>query len=275
MVQCQICDLVQLAPMPKAADIAQLYHEDFDHFAPYIEQLSVHRAYFRQKMKEILAMVKASPRKKLTLLDIGCAMGVLLREAKRVGVAATGVDISKDAVRYCKSQKLAAIAGTIQTLKRTMKDGSYSIVTAFQVIEHERDPKQFVRRIYDLLGDDGLVVVATPNYAGLWRRGMGKRWFGFAHPEHVVLFTPKSMRYLFEEAGFRDIRIVRDTPRPFPLSFALTRAADYFPFLSWLLRPAGKLMDRFAIKNPMNPWDDMILFARKYDRHLPLKKMHS
>ena len=119
-----------------------------------------------------------------------------------------------------------------------------------------------MRRVHSLLNKRGIVLLATPNYGGFWRKVMGRRWFGFAHPEHVVLLDFNSMRLLLEKAGFRDIQVKNDSPRPFPLSFAFTRGADYFPWMGRLLKPIGKLFDRFDIKNPINPWDDMIAIAR-------------
>jgi SAM-dependent methyltransferase len=140
---------------------------------------------------------------------------------------------------------------------------SFDIVTAFQVIEHERDPLNMMKRIYLLLKKNGTVVLATPNYGGWWSKLMGRRWFGFSHPEHVVLFDFKTMKLLLEKSGFKDIEIRADSPRPFPLSFVFTRSADYFPWASWILRPIGNFLDRFDLKNPINPWDDMIATARK------------
>lgn len=263
MAQCDFCGLVQLVPMPSSKEIGKLYHENFEHFTPYLEQLPVHRLYFRQKVKDIKKYIRSTGKNKIQLLDVGCAMGVLLEEAERSGIVACGIDISRDAVAYCRSRKLSVQSGTLQALNKKLQYGSFDVLTAFQVIEHERDPIGFIRRIHKLLKSDGLVVIATPDYGGFWRKIMGRRWFGFAHPEHVILFSEKSMRTLLAKAGFRDIHIHMDTPRPFPLSFALRRAADYFPFLAWICVSIAKLMDRTKIKNPINPWDDMIIFARK------------
>ncbi len=263
MARCESCGLVQLVPMPTAKEIRKLYHEDFSHFAPYLEQIEVHRAYFRQKMLEIGRRVGRKTNKGMKLLDIGCAMGVLLEEAKLIGIEGVGVDISRDAARYCKAKGLNVHAGTIASFARPgLAKRKFDVITAFQIIEHERDPIGFMYRIHKLLKKGGLVVLATPDSGGFWRKIMGRRWFGFAHPEHVVLLSSESMRRLLEISGFRDIEIRRDTPRPFPLSFVFTRGADYFPSLGWILKPIGKLLDRFNIKNPVNPWDDMIVFAR-------------
>lgn len=267
MGKCLSCGLVQVVPMPNASEISALYHEDLDHFTPYIDQLSVHHKYFYQKIKEISRRLRIT-NNELRLLDIGCAMGVLLEEAIKKGMKATGIDLSEDAITYCRKHKLTAYAGTVYTVKR-LKNNSFDVITAFQIIEHERDPLKMMRRVYSLLKKGGMVILATPNYGGFWRKLMGRRWFGFAHPEHVVLLDFNSMRLLLEKAGFCDIEIRADTPRPFPLSFAFTRAGDYFPCLrrqawaSWFLKPIGKLLDKFNFINPINPWDDMIVYARK------------
>jgi hypothetical protein len=81
MGKCRSCGLVQAVPMLEKGQIDSLYHEDFDHFTPYIEQLSVHHRYFRQKLTELKRDLRG-----LRLLDIGCAMGVLLDEAKHKGM---------------------------------------------------------------------------------------------------------------------------------------------------------------------------------------------
>ncbi len=275
MGRCQACGLVQVVPMLSASQIAGLYHEDFDHFAPYIAQLTVHHAYFKQKIEEIKEKIEGRRSKTdknrhlssivhhpFSLLDIGCLTGVLLEEAKKVGWKPEGIDLSRDAVTYCRKHHLTAFYGTVYTVKE-LREKSYNVITAFQIVEHERDPLTMMKRIHSLLKDNGMVILATPNYGGFWRKVMGKRWFGFAHPEHVVLLDFNSMRTLLEKAGFHDIQILADTPRPFPLSFAFTRGADYFPWAAFVLKSLGKLFDHFDIKNPINPWDDMIAYGRK------------
>ncbi len=291
MGRCTECGLVQVVPMPTAKEIGELYHEDLEHFDPYIDQLSVHHEYFRNKMGEIHSKasgcqdgVKASEFQSVRasgerqgvrvssthrridarkrLLDIGCAMGVLLEEARDAGYTSVGIDLSADAVSYCKKHTLTAYTGTVYTAKQ-LKEASFDVITAFQIIEHERDPLKMMKRVYKLLKKGGMVVLATPNQGGFWQKIMRKRWFGYRHPEHVVLLDFVTMRTLLEKSGFRDIEVRADSPRPFPLSFAFSRAGDYFPFLAWLFKPLGKLLDHFKIVNPINPWDDMIVFARK------------
>ena len=92
---------------------------------------------------------------------------------------------------------------------------------------------------------------------------MGKWWVGYRHPEHVTFWDAESLQELMARAGFKISTIRRDLPRPFPLSFAFTRSADYFPWAGWILKPTGRLLDHFKLINPVNPWDDLIVIAKK------------
>jgi len=69
--------------------------------------------------------------------------------------------------------------------------------------------------------------------------------------------------FLMKKAGFKNIDVRHDMPRPFPLSFVFTRSADYFPWAAWFLRTIGNFLDHFHIRNPINPWDDLIVYAKK------------
>lgn len=245
--KCITCGLVQVVPMPSVKDIAALYHEDIEHFEPYIAQIPVHREYFRKKIQEI--------KKRGVLLDIGCAMGVLLEEAKRIGYRVQGIDISKDAVAYCRKKGLR--------VSQIWPTSKFDVITAFEIIEHERDPLGMIKRVHTLLKKRGLAVLTTPNHNSFWRKIMGKWWVGYHHPEHLTFWSPTSLTFLMKKAGFKNITIQKDTPRPFPLSFVFTRGADYVPWAACALRPIGRLLDRFNLKNPINPWDDLIVFAQK------------
>ena len=84
--RCVTCGLVQVIPRPTEKEVAHLYHDDFDHFQPYLDQLSVHRKYFNRKITQISAILASKITQERTILDIGCAMGVLLEEAKKRGL---------------------------------------------------------------------------------------------------------------------------------------------------------------------------------------------
>lgn len=246
LARCLVCGLTQVVPRPKSDQVAELYHEDFDHFQPYLEQIEVHRRYFREKLKLIQGK---------TLLDIGCAMGVLLEEAQKQGIEAYGVDISADAVAYCRKKGLR--------VSQTIPNKHFDVVTLFEVIEHEGDPLGLMKRVYKLLNNGGIAILTSPDHDTIWRKIMGSWWVGYRHPEHINFFNRQSLEELFHRAGFRQVEIKRDTLRSFPLSFLFTRSADYFPWAAWILKPIGSILRHVQIVNPVNPWGDIIAIGKK------------
>lgn len=269
--QCMSCGLTQIIPRPTRREVEQLYENDESHFDPYIEQRSVHETYFREELLKLMEVMHerqgSSMNKKkagfYSILDIGCLTGVLLGEAKKMGIQATGVDISNDAVKYCKKQGYTAFHGTIKEYAKTYPKKQYDVISAFEIIEHEYSPLTLAKTMYALLRPGGIAVATTPNHGSNWRKIMGSYWPGYTHTEHLYFFDLDSLKKVFEEAGFSSVEVRHDTSRPFPLSFLFTRGADYAPLGKGILRFIGNLLKPFPLKNPINPWDDIIVTAIK------------
>lgn len=264
--QCTSCGLVQVIPRPHISEIRKLYENDVSHFTPYLEQAEVHKKYFTNKLQELKNKLKTQNSKlpsPITILDVGCLTGVLLTVANEMGMKTQGVDISQDAVNYCVSQGLAVSQGTIGNFWKKHKKKKYSIITAFEIIEHEYSPKEMLSSIWKLLDKNGVVAISTPNYGSWWRKIMGKYWPGYQHREHLFFYDPESLQFLFRSVGFREISIVTGDSRPFPLSFLFTRAGDYFPFFVPFFNLFARIVKPFGLKNPINPWDDILVIAQK------------
>jgi len=280
--QCGSCCLVQVIPRPTRKEVAALYDNDESHFDPYIEQEEVHRAYFKSKLLQIrvqrtvdrgqnnLEKKKnngiartSNLESRISLLDVGCLTGVLVSEAERMGMKAEGLDISKDAVQYCKKRGMTAYQGTLETFIKKHPRKKYDVVTALEIIEHEYSPLSLIMSMYTSLHSGGVAVVSTPNHGSWWRSLMGKKWPGYTHPEHLYFFDPHSLEYLFKKVGFTEVTVTSGDSRPFPLWFLFKRGADYFPEFAPVLKMVASLTRLLPIQNPINPWDDLLVIAKK------------
>jgi len=99
------------------------------------------------------------------VLDIGCGTGYGTAELAQTARTAHGIDISADAVAYAESHYpltnttfLTAPANNIP-----FTNASFSLITAFEVIEHLVDWRELLREASRLLSPDGLFFVSTPN----------------------------------------------------------------------------------------------------------------
>ena len=90
-----------------------------------------------------------------TCLDIGCGDGVHGEIMKQAGLKVTGVDkysdkadFNMDFMSYTKARQM-----------------NFDVVFCSHVIEHQRNIGDFLDRIYDVLSDDGVLIITAPNHS--------------------------------------------------------------------------------------------------------------
>ena len=137
-------------------------------------------------------------------LDVGCAMGSMLEEAKAAGWDPVGVETSEFAARYAAEHTGCPVyAGTL--LKAALPSESFDVVTLMDVIEHVPNPSELIGEIYRLLRPGGVVFIVTPNFASFFVWLYGPKAYGVWPDQHVVYFQPSTMAKLLRKAGFARI----------------------------------------------------------------------
>ncbi|EKE14838.1 MAG: methyltransferase type 11 [uncultured bacterium] len=257
--KCRKCHLIQVNPLPSIKQVNTLYRGDYwKSLSSYGKQFLTHEKYFQKKINEI-KKYKLSGR----LLDIGCALGSLLKIAQKEGFKGEGLDISDFAVKQCRSFGLSATQGVISNIK---KKRYYDIITAFEVIEHELDPILTIKTIYSLLKKNGLFVMTVPNSGTLIGKIMGSKWFGYRNKEHIFHFTFETLRLVLKKSGFRDINITTDINRQYLFTHYLDRF-NFYLIKSKTLKKFIDFLKKIPFVNslvvPFNPWSNIIVYAYK------------
>lgn len=148
------------------------------------------------------------------LLDVGCGIGQLVKEAIDRGWKALGVDPSEKSIAHAR--KLAGdnfICGTLDEVKERER---FDCVTMINVLDHMVDGGRQLKKIYRLLKKDGIIYLRVPNgyfYAGL-RRWAAKRKFANAINRYLVfheyVLTPKALKNCLAGYGYKDVTITGD-----------------------------------------------------------------
>jgi SAM-dependent methyltransferase len=145
------------------------------------------------------------------ILDVGCATGGFLSRAKQEGWDCIGVEISEDAARVARREYgLHVLTGDIDTPELAQND--VDVITMWHVLEHMLDPAAALIRARDLLRYDGLLFIELPNWNSFGRTVRGVHWSALTPPEHINFFTPRSLRYLVDQSGFRTVTAVSTYP---------------------------------------------------------------
>lgn len=151
------------------------------------------------------------------LLDIGSGPGNFLRAAVRAGYRATGVELNPGLAELARQASGAeVIAGDALALPSLLagREGGFDVVTMLDLIEHVLDPVRLLREAASFLKPGGVLLVYTPNHAGLIVRTaalirtltLGRAegpLRGIYDCDHIVFFTPGTLRDAVRRAGLQ------------------------------------------------------------------------
>ena len=108
------------------------------------------------------------------LLDVGCAYGFFLQEARRHFEVA-GIEIAEDAAAHARQQGLCVLTGVADaaTLARL---GNMDVIVLLDVIEHLPAPHETLALCARHLNPGGIIVITTGDFASLYARLAGAHW---------------------------------------------------------------------------------------------------
>ena len=90
---------------------------------------------------------------------------------------------------------------------RLNKSKKFDVITMVHVIEHVKNPKQFLSRAIKLLNKDGVLYVETPNLNSWLYRIEQKNYTFLTPPEHLYIFSKDSFRQILKNK--LDAKIVK------------------------------------------------------------------
>jgi 2-polyprenyl-3-methyl-5-hydroxy-6-metoxy-1,4-benzoquinol methylase len=135
------------------------------------------------------------------LLDIGAASGAYVRVAIDKGFDAYGVELSPLAVKFAKDYwKVDLIQGTLG--EAHFQNCFFDAVILVHTLEHLPQPLETLEEINRILKKTGILYVSLPNIASCKAKKMKEKWEALKPAEHLFFFSPKTLKILFEKAGF-------------------------------------------------------------------------
>lgn len=201
-------------------------------YANYFEGMKINRRTFAERLQRIEKTYG-----KGILLDVGCALGDFLYEAKKRGWRKTyGIELSKYASGYAGKRGLNVKQGSLAT--NSLQNNYFDTITYQDVIEHLANPVGELKLAYKLLKKGGVIFLVTPDVGGLWKKLLGPLWYHYKPGEHVMYFSQKSLGLALKKAGFRNIRTKR-TYHVMSVEYIVNRLKYYIPTLfEFLLKVA-------------------------------------
>ena len=197
--RCPRCLHLYATRTPTACELTRLY----DQYSYREHGLHAVSPFILARLRELLAPLLRPGRNRL--LDVGFGAGALLMAAAELGFEAQGIETSPLAVEQARARGFRVEQADF--LQMPWEADSFDVVCMVELLEHVPDPIAFLRKARRVLSPGGRLFLTTPNGAGLSARVLHEQWSVVAPPEHLQLFSARSIGRALQAAGFERLRI--------------------------------------------------------------------
>jgi SAM-dependent methyltransferase len=122
------------------------------------------RAILESFMRPIMNKLRSSD-STLRILDVGCGTGANLEMLSQFGNS-EGVDVSDDALEFCRGKGLTVQKGLAEKLP--YEDETFDVTTALDVVEHLDDDIAGLREMRRVTKTGGYSLIFVPAFMWLW-----------------------------------------------------------------------------------------------------------
>jgi 2-polyprenyl-3-methyl-5-hydroxy-6-metoxy-1,4-benzoquinol methylase len=253
--KCGTCDFI-FANDEELSELVPLYEQLSD--PGYVETQET-RAL---QMRWVLRAAQTVHPTAVSVLDIGAGTGLLVAEAKQLGLQAVGIEPSRALVESARQLHAVDILQGVFP-HATLTNQQFDIIFLIDVIEHVSQPVTLLRDCAEALSPRGIVVVVTPDVSSLPATILGQRWWHF-RLAHVGYFNRRSLEQASQGAGLSIVRQCR-AKWFFPLRYLMERLAMYLP-IGWVNQLALRVSVLHWLYNrvvPLNLHDSFVVFLQR------------
>ena len=266
ILRCPSCRLLFRAELPDADALRTIYGESYftapagdvegQGYANYLADEPEHRRNAQRRLR--LLERHTHPGR---LLDVGCAAGFFLDEARRGGWAIAGVDLSEPMTSWAREQlRLPVLTGRFLNADL---NGTFDAMTMWDYLEHVIDPRAELERAAALLRPSGILALSTGDASSAIARLSGRRWHLLTPEHHNFFFTRDHLARYLKEQGF-ELLSTKYVWSSYSIGYVAHKSQTLVstPRLARLIRTFART--RLArMRIPLNLYDIVTILARR------------
>lgn len=190
------------------------------------------------------------------LLEIGAARGGFLKVMHDRGWEVKGVEISEDAVKLAKEVNgIDLFCGSFEDYS---SENKFDVICMYQTLEHVANPKEIIKKSYELLNKAGVLIIEVPNINGYdIKKDKIRRNMVYDLPRHLNHFSPSFLSKQIKNFGFQILEIDKYYPQ-FILDWMASKNQTY-ELKSVSKAPHNKIKQEVELKKYNKSWKVKLL----------------
>jgi SAM-dependent methyltransferase len=187
---CRSCEVFFQNPLRDRGDARDRY---LGEWGLNVLHYNAKEGYRRRLARRRLSQMRKAGGAFRSLLEVGCATGLFLDEARKLGIEVRGVELSTSYATHCARVMNLAVQNTV--LAEAKIEGPLEAIAYWETFEHVLDPMAELERVRGLLAPRGLLALSVPflNIEFFLQRAR----YGQMNADHIFLFSlPGLMRFL-------------------------------------------------------------------------------
>ena len=195
---CEDCGLVQLK------NDAVYYYRDVIRAGGYSTTMEALR---KSQYKHFIEFASLEGKK---IIEVGCGRGEFLGMLSDFPVEGYGTEHKKDLVEIAKEAGLRVDEDFPESEDHIFKNGPFDAFMSFNFLEHQPNPRTYLKAIYNNLCDEGYGLITVPSFEYI----MEQNSFYEIIPDHIAYYSFESLTHLLNICGFEVLEketVNRDT----------------------------------------------------------------
>jgi 2-polyprenyl-3-methyl-5-hydroxy-6-metoxy-1,4-benzoquinol methylase len=185
-------------PRPEA-EVMRSYYKSEEYLSHNSQKHTIKDFLYRQARKFALANKLSMIEKFISpgrVFDFGAGTGEFLNYCKKKGWETLGFEPNDQARKKAIAEYGLQMLGKNQL--QQIQQESLDVITLWHVLEHTEDPIKEMKFFHELLKENGLLILALPNYESWDAQHYGQFWAAYDVPRHLYHFSRKSVKKLYE-----------------------------------------------------------------------------
>lgn len=201
---CEDCQFTFTQAFPTGADMDR-YYESSDYISHSDTKKGIMNSVYHRVRKYMLGrkarlVTKEARRTSGKLLDIGTGTGYFATTMAKRGWEIEAIEKNAQARAFAKERFNLDVRP--ETDLSVFKPDSFDVITLWHVMEHLENLNETWDRLFELLTDKGILIIAVPNRASYDAEKYGANWAAYDVPRHLWHFTPGTIQQFGSKHGF-------------------------------------------------------------------------